>query len=321
MGIYLKKGFKMLKNYTVKMKNVKYDGLLKYVNYLYSETHKNHSKTEKIISINGNDNYVENMIDLKSKNEKNYILNAKGGRKLQDICKSLTLNVPKNYEANEEQLKKIGLDFHKNLKQYLKDKNIDLENKNVLNVLHKQENNHFHYLLPLLDNEGNTIRYFKEKHFLKKIKVIFSNTVDNVLNTNIKNYNVEKLENKDYENGTIKASKKAFLEKKEKKDADIYADIIKDFENLQKETENEKNIQFYKTTIDLIKRYSKDPNEKLEKNILTRFGKLEKSYIKKGLLLKDEKDEDEKKHIEEVLNIVRGAKKNFEGISKRNIKR
>lgn len=305
---------KKLKNYVVKAKWVAFDSSSKYINYLLSTTTKSHSNT-KIININETkkEDLISSIFDLKYKNEKKYILNAKGGKKLKNIFKSLTLNIPESYEVSEENLKKISSTFEKDFLDFLNAKNIQIDPKSLFNVAHLQTNSHFHFLIPTIDLKGNNIRLLVDKSFLLQIKVMFSNVVDKVLETKIENYEKKIVEHPNDPNKTMLESKKNFLEKREnnflEKLGILETKLLEDLENKAIE---EKEKQYLKTTIDLINRFNnnlieleKVDNEKLEKisfqdiqkaleNISNSYSKIEvrieklESYGKLNILQKED---------------------------------
>lgn len=229
---------KPLKNYVVKVKNVSFESSQKFIGYLLSSNVKSHEKT-KILNFKNTDKnqIMSNLIDIKSKNEKLYYLNGKGGKKLKNIFKSLTLNIPKDYEVNENDMLEIHKLFEYHLETFLKSKGIFIDLQNNVSVGHFQDNKHIHYLLNQLDKNGNNIRLFTEKKFLNTLKVFFSMSVDKVLDTKIDNYKVEVLKD-----NKVK-SKEKFTDMKEKV---TYQNLLMDLESMYEE---DRENSFLKNTI------------------------------------------------------------------------
>lgn len=260
-----------LKNYVVKCKNVNYDSFVKYINYLYSNDTKSHSNTN-IINIENKTKeiFISDIIDLKAQNEKNYILNGKGGKKLQRIFKSLTFNIPKEYECNSQQLESIGEQLNEMIINHLKTMHISIDKKHLLSVGHNQSNNHIHTLIPTLNAFGENIRYLNEKKFTNILKVHFSDIVDNELKKDIKKYKVEKSK-EEYQIEKETIIKNDFINQK----------TINELEALKKTFLKEKNITYINTTITLIKRYEKEnrlaTKYAQKKNIEKRISKMKKN--------------------------------------------
>lgn len=258
---------KQLKNYVVKAKNIAYESNTKYINYLLSTKTKSHEKT-KIINVNETkkEDLIASIFDLKYNNEKNYILNGKGGQKLKNIFKSLTLNIPKSYKVEEKQMLEIAKEFQKTFLKYLEANKIILKPNTLFNVIHLQDNPHFHFLIPTIDLNGNNIRLLTNKSFILQTKVLFSEIVDKVLDKKIENYEKKIIEHPQDKNKTMLESKAQFLEKKqdifENKIDLLKFDILKE---LEKKAIEEKDKQYLKTTIDLLNRFNKDI-ENIEKN-------------------------------------------------------
>ena len=184
----------MLKNYTVIVKNVKkekYKTLLKYLN---DEKHKNHTKKEtEIFELSDREKFEEMTAERLAKNEENYYNPEKGyrgGRKLKVVHKSFTFNLPKDYKkiATVEKCRELDEKLKKKITQAFGRFGVDLSSEELYSVLHYQDNPHIHLVLPYLDKNGNTIRQIKPKGFTTTLKILFSETVDEVLGTDIKKY-------------------------------------------------------------------------------------------------------------------------------------
>ena len=181
----------MLKNYTVIIKNVAVGKTETLINYLKNDTHKNHTKHQTKIFAAGNEKeFLEIEKNKIFKNKENYILNAKGGKKLKVINKSLTFNLPKNYKSvcSQEQIKKINEILLRQIKKIYADFGVEIDISEMFSVIHYQNNPHIHLILPYLNKKGETIRQIKPKGFTSRLKVLFSQITDKVLETNIKQY-------------------------------------------------------------------------------------------------------------------------------------
>ena len=175
----------MLKNYVVKIENVESGKESKIIKYMFNETHQNHTQT--IILKNGvvddGDEFFLHLQELKHLNEMNYLKNKKGGRKLKRIAKSLTFNIPKYYEVSEEQAEQINAVLEQEIFKLLEAKGIEIDK--ILSVIHYQENTHIHTQIPMLDKNGKNIRELNTKSFLTELKLVFTQSVDTILKTNI----------------------------------------------------------------------------------------------------------------------------------------
>jgi len=192
----------MLKNYTVRIKNVRVDKMKLIINYLHNDSHKNHTKKNtEIISISDRENFEKITSSKIEKNAQNYIRNGKGGKKLKVSSKSLTFNTPKNYACTEKQLKTINTKLNEEIIKLYKTYNVEITENEIYSVIHKQENSHIHTILPYLDIFGNCIRETKSKRFLHELKLRFTVVTDNVLGTSFKDY--EKLSEAQNDNNRV----------------------------------------------------------------------------------------------------------------------
>lgn len=179
-----------LKNYVVIAENVSIERQSNMIDYLFNEKHSNHKNT-KIIAETTKDSYITHLTKLKHKNELNYISNAKGGKKLKRIAKSLTFNPPKDYNLTEQQIKDIVKELKRLLSEEFKAKEIELTETDLLFVAHIQKNSHIHALIPTLDKNGRNIREINAKSFITSLKVLFTQSVDKILSKNIEDYKIE----------------------------------------------------------------------------------------------------------------------------------
>jgi len=175
----------MLKNYVVKMENVEVGKQQKIVNYMVNEEHKNHTNTQ-IFCDSSEEEYKLNLLAKLHSSQMNYAKNKKGGRPLKRIAKSLTFNIPKYFNCSDLELKNIDSIIKMKIIELLNKLGIDLQLSDLFSASHFQDNKHIHLIIPMIDNQGKNIRHFNSKSFLTELKVIFTETVDNTLNTDIK---------------------------------------------------------------------------------------------------------------------------------------
>jgi len=181
----------MLKNYTVKIKNVIVGKQNKMIDYLTNDKHKNHKQTTiKNVTEIDEENYKRILLQKVHQQELAYLKNAKGGRKLKRIAKSITFNLPKGYEATAEQVIEINLKLLEAFKILFEGHSIELDKNDLFSIIHYEEEkqDHVNFILPMIDNNGKNIRHFNTPAFTKQIKVLFTEIVDNVLKTDIKAY-------------------------------------------------------------------------------------------------------------------------------------
>jgi hypothetical protein len=242
----------MLKNYTVIVKNVlieKRENLLKYLN---DEKHKNHTKKEtEIFEFSNRDEFEKLTNDKLKMNKENYKKNKKGGRKLKRVAKSFTFNLPKNYKniASIEKCKEIDLKLKKAIISIYKNFNVEINENELYSVLHHQDNPHIHLIIPYLDKEGSTIRNINHKGFTNRLKILFSQIVDNILNTDINNY--QKLNKEDNSQNRVR---QALEEIKEWYETLIRIDGVE--------------TKYYKNQIINIERRLKDTQEITQEQLL-----------------------------------------------------
>jgi hypothetical protein len=189
----------MLKNYTVRIKNVKCEKVSQILKYLNDNEHKNHTKKNtEIFELSNLEEFKKlNQMKIK-KNESNYKLNGKGGRKLSISNKSLTFNLPNEYNCSIEQLKEINTLLNSEIIKLYKTYKFDIAIDEIYSVIHYQDNAHIHTLLPYLDNNGEVIRAIKSKNFLTELKLRFTISVDKILGTDFKAYKPLNKEQKEH---------------------------------------------------------------------------------------------------------------------------
>lgn len=219
----------MLKNYTVIIKNVMLGKQNKIINYLENEEHKNHKKT-KIICSDNSEIFKDSLLDKIHENNKNYLRSKKGGRRLKRIAKSITFNIPPFFNSTLEQVEEVNTEFFIQFVNLLNSYDIKLNRADLFTAIHYQENPHFHLILPTLDNNGKNIRKFNTTAFAKELKLLFTESVDKVLKTDIKK--VKPLtEEEQAHNTTIRELKALKNEYIKALDGDIQSNAIKYIKN------------------------------------------------------------------------------------------
>lgn len=200
-----------LGTYVVRIENIKLKRAAEMVDYLLNGDHKNHFDKSEIISTNlergkfivNNNEKIQRNKDKKK---------GKGGKPLSISDKSLTFNIPKDYEASQEQVIEIQKKLYEHIRELYKKNNVNVNDIDFFTNIHYQENKHINFILPYLDHSGASIPFIKStNHFLKPISKVFTKIVDNVLGTNIKTYKteldkleeLEDIENLDFENLTL----------------------------------------------------------------------------------------------------------------------
>ena len=246
-----------IRNYTVIQKNVKVGEENKLLNYLLSDTHKNHLDTI-IHCDNSPTDYSDLLFLRKQANDFNYMKNKKGGRKLKDIAKSITFNIPPDFKSTAEDLKIILNEIKSSLDNYFHNNDINLNYEDMFSVIHEQSNNHIHMVLPMLDANGKNIRRFKEPSFLIELKIIFTEAVDKHFNKNVKEYQQLTAEERKH-NATRKELERLKRE---------YQHIINTDTQL-----NEKTIKYLKNEIIKIERLLNNSEDTIQAEMINMINK------------------------------------------------
>jgi len=252
----------MIKNYTVIIKNVRTTGLKKLLNYFNNDSHKNHTKNGTQIVEYGSQDKFEKLNNEKIfQNAENYIKNKKGGRKLSIVGKSLTFNLPKSYReiADISKCEKINKMLVRGIMSEYQKFNVEIGEDEIYSVLHHQDNPHFHLIIPYLDKNGNTIREIKPKGFTSRMKILFSQVVDRVLETDIKKY--EKLNQGGNEKNMVRMNLKSMK--------DWYSTLIR---------MDGKETKYYTNQIIAINRLLEGQEEVLQEQVEKTMRNIEKAY-------------------------------------------
>ena len=252
----------MIKNYTVIIKNVKTTGLKKLLNYFNNSDHKNHKNIgTKIVEYGSQEKYEKMNNEKILRNSENYIKNKKGGRKLSIIGKSLTFNLPKSYQeiSTLEKCAEINKMLIRGIMSEYSKFGVEIEKNEIYSVLHHQDNPHFHFILPYLDQSGNTIRDIKAKAFVARLKLLFSQVVDKTLQVDINEY--ETLKNEDNGQNRVKQSLKE----------------VKEWYSILMRMDN-KETTYYKNQIISIERLLNSQEEVLQEQVSKTMNNVEKAY-------------------------------------------
>lgn len=174
-----------MKNYIVKMKSV--SNVVNMADYLLNEKHKNHKNTKEIIELTNNyEDFLKANLEEEAELEIKKQLAKKGGRPSKETTLSFTLNFPKSYKVNQDQVKKINDLVLEDLANYL---NIELEElkRKSYSVQHVQDNEHYHLLVSSILNKKKN-RVIRSRSALTFIKKSFTMHTDKILNTSIEKY-------------------------------------------------------------------------------------------------------------------------------------
>lgn len=181
-----RRGFIMgIMNYVVRIKNVKVDRLRTMLNYLNDGEHKNHTKKNtEIIELSNRERFEEISNEKIVRNLTAYKKNAKGGRPLSVYGKSLTFNIPREFDFDMKTSERIYEDLVEGIKELYQNlppfkkgeegESYDLREEEIYSVLHNQENPHYHIVIPYLTANGETIRGTKSRVFLSQLKALWS---------------------------------------------------------------------------------------------------------------------------------------------------
>lgn len=179
----------MIMNYVVRIKKVEVSKLNTLLNYLNNENHKNHTKKNTVITELSNREIFQKITSDKLwKNAESYIKNGKGGQKLKRIGKSLTFNIPPQFEFDHNTAATIHKDITKGIKDLYNTYGYNIEEEETYKVLHNQDNPHFHIFIPYLDRNGKTLLYTNKKKFLGELKLMWNEIMINTYGINLEQY-------------------------------------------------------------------------------------------------------------------------------------
>ena len=222
-------------------------------NYFLNEKHANHKDTKEIIELTNNQKtFLQNCLEEENELEVKKMIARKGGRPTKEKALSFTLNFPKSYTVEKEQVAEINNLVLADLANYLKIDIQELKRKSYA-VQHVQDNEHYHLMVSsILDGKKN--RIIRSRSALTFIKKSFTKNTDKILKTNIHNYEA-------------KATTAECYDKKEILIAEKQTMIA--LKNLIKYEENQKNpatVKFLKGALkDLEEGKTNKANKKMAK--------------------------------------------------------
>lgn len=183
------KGDNMIMSYVVKMKNIRPNGLHRYINYLNNPNTKSHKEKNTVITeLSNRDNFIKISSEKLWNNGEKYIKNGKGGRPLTRIGKSLTFNIPTQFEFNDNVSIHIYNEIINGLKSIYNSYGYNIDDSEIYSVLHKQDNSHFHIISPYLDREGNTLLFTNHYRFEKELKMLWNEIIINTYGISLEEY-------------------------------------------------------------------------------------------------------------------------------------
>jgi len=265
----------MIKNYVVRIKNVKSERLNTFLDYLNDDSHKNHTKKNTVIMELSNRKIFQELTNAKIwKNTESYINNRKGGRKLQVCGKSLTFNIPPHFQFNNTIAAELSEEISKGIKTLYNHYGYDLQEEEMYIVLHRQSNPHFHVFIPYLDMEGNTLRDIKPKKFLNELKLLWNEMMINSYRVDLDQYQPLNKEEKELNQNRryLEELKSCYLMNFDKEEKFIKNQILKidrllsldnDFLNQKK-----KNIDLLEKTFEKVKNHHSQKKVTRPKRIL-----------------------------------------------------
>lgn len=192
-----------MKTYTTIIEKVSgEDGVINFLKYLENDKHKNHKTTKIELLQNDYKKFAmtvlseEQILSVKRK------LDKKGGRPSSEFCKSFTFNIPPIYKdlISKSKVSYINTLMIRAIAAYLKIDVEEIERKS-LSVLHSQDNTHIHFVLATIfkkDKKLSKNREIKSKAFLNYVKQVFTQSVDQVLETSVKKYETTTTKQKIY---------------------------------------------------------------------------------------------------------------------------
>jgi len=179
----------MIKNYVVRIRNVKAERLNTFLNYLNNTEHKNHTKHNTVITeYSDRKSFYELTSEKLWKNAEAFIKRARGGRRLKVVGKSLTFNIPPRFQFNEDIAADLSEEINKGLLDLYNSFGYDLQEEEFYSVLHNQTNPHFHVIIPYLDRNGKPIKDIKPKKFLNQLKLMWNEIMINAYRVDLDQY-------------------------------------------------------------------------------------------------------------------------------------
>lgn len=179
----------MIKSYVVRIKNVKVNRLDTFIKYLNNEKHKNHTKKNTVITeLSNRETFQKSCSDKVWKNSENFIKRAHGGVRLKVIGKSLTFNIPTQFEVNDQSAANTKDLILEGIKSLYNSYGYDLQEEEVYMVEHRQDNSHWHLIVPYLDMEGKPMRFVKPRRFHNELKLLWNEIMINTYGVSLEDY-------------------------------------------------------------------------------------------------------------------------------------
>jgi len=179
----------MIKNYVVRIRNVKAERLNTFLNYLNNTEHKNHAKhNTNITEYSDRKSFYETTSEKLWKNAEAFTKRARGGRRLKVVGKSLTFNIPPKFEFNDTIAADLSEQIKNGIKILYNTIGYELKEEEIYSVLHDQDNSHFHVIIPYLDMEGKPLRGIKPKKFLNELKLLWNEIMINAYGMDLNQY-------------------------------------------------------------------------------------------------------------------------------------
>lgn len=190
MSGYILETYKVgMENINISKKGGRTANLENYIDYLLNGDHDNHIDRTEILNTIGDKNKM--IVDSRERVLKNVEHRKKvnRGRPLKVSHKSLTFNIPKDYEVSEEDCIAIQMSLIEMIKALYAKNGYELDSVEFFSNIHFQANKHINVVIPYLSPEGKILPFTKSrKRFFMFMAREFTKIVDNRLNTNINDY-------------------------------------------------------------------------------------------------------------------------------------
>lgn len=224
----------MLKNYVVRIANVKAERLNTFVKYLNNTEHKNHAKhNTSIVEYSNKKNFLISTSEKLFLNQEAFKKRARGGRRLKVIGKSLTFNIPPKFQFNNEVGDYLSEEIKKKIRELYNSFGYELKEWEIYSVLHNQSNPHFHVIIPYLDKEGKPIKHIKPKSFLNDLKLAWNEIMVNAYQVDLEQYQPLDQDKKEIgKNRRFLEELKDFFEEPQFKDDEYVAKRLKKINRL-----------------------------------------------------------------------------------------
>lgn len=177
-----------INNYVVKGKAIKFEevGTVNFYNYLNNKEHKNHKgKTEEILQIFDNKNFVDRVTSEVRKKNLETIKRGKGGRPIKSHSHSFMFSPQKGIKPSKTQWETITKRILKDLIEIVDITPEELKKYLFINV-HQQENSHLNIVVGKVIN-GKSI-HWSNKRVMKVLKMSFTLHFDEVMGTSHQDY-------------------------------------------------------------------------------------------------------------------------------------